>query len=682
MQWYLRYKDTILFKIFVVTFLAWLVSMSIGIFIALKTEREMSSSNENILLANANMVKSMLQAIHLTMTHNINRITDRLIEHTTGTFDLDETKAVRIGDLDTPELRLNGKAINLNFDLVDRLTRETGAVATIFARKGDDFVRITTSLKKEDNKTRAIGTMLGKEHPGYKNMISGQDYIGKAVLFGRDYMTKYVPIKKDGKVIGILFTGIDFTNEMKEVIRSIKDMRIGESGKVFIVDGGDKTFGRVLVHNTLEAKNIHETKTPDGGVIVDKESLRDIISKGEGKFYYSWIDEGNRVEKRIVVFSLFKQWKWGIAVDVLVDELNRDSFKVKWLLIASMWLMNIIVTVTVIAALYKNVSKPAKMILDSINKVSEGDLTITSTVSSRDEMGKLSEGFNNMISSLRAIIKNILEAADSATKMVEVLKQNASNTAGQVRVQTQQANAISDSSAEMSKTINEIAANAEDASSRASNSVDTAGNGLSIAQQAISTITKVNESTIELARIVHSLERRSTEISDIVTVIKDIADQTNLLALNAAIEAARAGEQGRGFAVVADEVRKLAEKTIHATTEISSKIGSIQEEVQRTKSSMETASSEVGSATGLIDKVGNALNEIVRSIEDSKEQMTRIAAAVVEQSATTEEVAKNINATASISEEVEAMAANTMQQADRLLLIMERLKETTSGFKT
>ncbi|HIJ60352.1 MAG TPA: hypothetical protein HPP56_07065 [Nitrospirae bacterium] len=192
---FMKFKDTILFKIFLVTFFAWIVSMLISFFISIKTEDNMNINNETSLLANANMVKSMLHAMNMTMTHSINKIAERFIEQMAGSIELDETKTIMIGDVATPLLLHNGKQLNLIFDSVDRLTKETGAVATIFARKGDDFVRITTSLRKEDGKSRAIGTMLGKGHPAFQSMNKGENFIGRANLFGRDYMTKYIPIK-------------------------------------------------------------------------------------------------------------------------------------------------------------------------------------------------------------------------------------------------------------------------------------------------------------------------------------------------------------------------------------------------------------------------------------------------------------------------------------------------------
>jgi methyl-accepting chemotaxis protein len=232
----------------------------------------------------------------------------------------------------------------------------------------------------------------------------------------------------------------------------------------------------------------------------------------------------------------------------------------------------------------------------------------------------------------------------------------------------------------MSQTITDIARNASVAAESSAEAMQRAESGSKITGVAVSTMNEVNASTRSLAEMVGKLNGRVIEIGDIVTVIKDIADQTNLLALNAAMEAARAGEQGRGFAVVADEVRKLAERTIKATAEISEKIGTVQAESDLTAHSMEGSSEGVARAMRHIEDLSIVLETIVEAGQRVRDQIMQIAAVVDEQSATSEEIVKNIEATSAIAQGMEKIADNVRDQIGKLKNLGDTLESKVSGF--
>ncbi|MCX8027565.1 MAG: methyl-accepting chemotaxis protein [Thermodesulfovibrionales bacterium] len=346
-------------------------------------------------------------------------------------------------------------------------------------------------------------------------------------------------------------------------------------------------------------------------------------------------------------------------------------------------LLNITILIIIWFLVKKKVITPLQNLTNDVNKIAKGDLTLKISYGSKgDEIHALSSSMQTMINAFNSMINKILSSAKNVVSSVDVLKERANKTTQGAQNQSSQATQIATAAEEMSQTITDIARNASTASESSEIAMKFADEGKKVSDGAIDSVNSVYNSTIQLASMIEKLNNRASEIGDIVTVIKDIADQTNLLALNAAIEAARAGEQGRGFAVVADEVRKLAERTIKATAEITEKINAVQSESQQTMTSMQGASEEVTKATDFIKKVGDALNEIVDSVQKVRDQIMQIATAVDEQSAASEEVAKNIEKTSNIAKEMERMAEDVMQEVNTLTRVSDELKQSTTGFQT
>jgi methyl-accepting chemotaxis protein len=254
-----------------------------------------------------------------------------------------------------------------------------------------------------------------------------------------------------------------------------------------------------------------------------------------------------------------------------------------------------------------------------------------------------------------------------------MLQRSAEKSVTGAREQANQAAQIATAAEEMARTIDDITRNATAAAETSAKMMAITSKGRQAALAAMQNVGGVTSNVNDLARMMEALSARAVEIRGITTVIKDIADQTNLLALNAAIEAARAGEQGRGFAVVADEVRKLAEKTINSTGDISARVRAVSSETDQTVKTMSETYSQVALAATSFSDIGVLLNDIADESHDVRDQITLIATAMEQQHAFSEEVARNIEQTSAIAQDMDKMSGAVIAEVKELSGIAECL---------
>ncbi len=335
----------------------------------------------------------------------------------------------------------------------------------------------------------------------------------------------------------------------------------------------------------------------------------------------------------------------------------------------------------IVWGLRNNVTRPVEELSKAAERIAAGDLSVTITHKSEDEIGLLAKSMIGMVENLRQLIRELTESSSTLASASHELSATAHQLERGTNEQTGRSEQIATSVTEMTQTSIDIAKNATNIAGSAESLSKIATAGAQIVNQSIEGVKEISSTVDASAKHISGLGDMSKQIGEIVNVIKDIADQTNLLALNAAIEAARAGEQGRGFAVVADEVRKLAERTGKATSEISEMIGAIQTEVNNAVGSMDTASLKVSKGVDDVTKAGNALRDIVNSVGELQSMVHQIATATEEMSAVADAIQTDIDSVSGVCHETSACSSQMAESADNLAKISSSLQQSASKFR-
>ncbi|WP_026694418.1 methyl-accepting chemotaxis protein [Peribacillus kribbensis] len=357
-------------------------------------------------------------------------------------------------------------------------------------------------------------------------------------------------------------------------------------------------------------------------------------------------------------------------------------------------ILSVILGLVIATFISRMISRPVTAVANAAKEIADGNLTQEDIhVKNKDEIGDLSESFNYMKKSLQSLISKVGQSSDlvaAASEELYASSEQSTNAANQVAESVSdisnstesQMNSMEENKVAMEENaigLQRIAESTSTVSETANEVLREAEQGSKVINQSVVQMDGINKSVKETAVVIESLGENSKQIGQIVEVISDIANQTNLLALNAAIEAARAGEHGKGFAVVADEVRKLAEQSKNSSEQIGSLIQGIQQNTDLAINSMEKGTKEVESGTEIVAKAGEAFNHILTSIERVTGQVQEVSAATEQISASTQQLSASIEQLTSISEGISMNTQEVASASQEQLASMEEISSSAES---
>lgn len=600
------------------------------------------------LSSEARLVTAQLETFYGSLRSSTQRLAGLFDQRFANGLQIDREQKIQVADTLTPALLLDGEPLNNNFTQVDDFRRMTEGVATVFVRQGGEFIRVTTSVTTQDG-SRALGTVLGSQHPAYAALLAGEPYVGSAELFDRLYMTQYTPIKdRLGEVIAVLFVGFDYTQAHAEQLKTLAQFRIGQEGSLAVVDEDD---------NWLVAPKDLPATTP---VAQPLKALMGI--PGQGGFWQA------ATQELYSVVMPFAGGPWHVVASMPKHEI----YAVSWQVGTQLAVGSVIALVLAVMAtwlLLRRKLEPLADVVSQAKALGAGDLHVRLHVARNDEIGELAHSFNQMGEGLRQMVGRVRAAANDVHLRSQALAGMSSHAYQGIDLQSLEINSMAGAVEEFSATSLNIADNMRNTERLASDNAQQTRIGRASMDEASTVLTQVSEALNATATVINDLGQRSQEIGGIVSVITAIAEQTNLLALNAAIEAARAGEQGRGFAVVADEVRNLAGRTRAATDEISLMISSIQSQTSSAIETMEEGKQLMLEGLERNAKVVSALAQITEQSNAAGEQFAAITTATSEQSSTATLLSSNLQSIAAandVQRDVVAQLAQTASELDQL----------------
>ncbi|WP_420589285.1 methyl-accepting chemotaxis protein [Bacterioplanoides sp.] len=477
--------------------------------------------------------------------------------------------------------------------------------------------------------------------------------------------------------------GMDPQEAQRRAKAAMRKLRFDGNNYFFVSNSNYQ----VVAHGNnqkLEGRALGNLQDPNGLYI-----YREIVKVAErnrdgGYVGYQWPNNGKDIPKDKLSFvKSVPQWDWIIGTGVYMNDIET-AFQQKLFQVFIITLIAIALLATVIVFISNSIRNPLQQVARAMKDIStgDGDLTLRLPVSGADETTQISSAFNQFAERIHTIVQRVQNTSDQVNHTSHSLARSNQSICQLTEHQLQQTDMAATGSEEMTQTIHEVAASAERAADSARQADDDARNGMAIMEKTQQQILSLADDMRDSQQVIESLRQETDGIGSVLDVIRGIAEQTNLLALNAAIEAARAGEQGRGFAVVADEVRTLASRTQESTEEINGMISRLQDQAAMAVTAMERSTENSETTSAMSQQASDTIVSISNAVSTITEMNLSIASAVEQQSAAAQEINSNILQIVNSANGINESMRQNDNETTQLTQSSQALGELVSHFRT